>query len=66
MLSVRDLKISFRTEHGTVRAIDAVSFDVAESEILGVVVESGSGKTLSLLAVMGLIIDHNARIEGSI
>ncbi|MGE0240354.1 MAG: ABC transporter ATP-binding protein [Parvibaculaceae bacterium] len=66
MLEVRNLAISFRTEHGTVRAIDGVSFDVAESEILGVVGESGSGKTLSLLAVMGLINDPNVRIEGSI
>lgn len=66
MLEVRDLKISFRTERGTVRAIDGVSFDVAESEILGVVGESGSGKTISLLAVMGLINDPNVKIEGSI
>jgi peptide/nickel transport system ATP-binding protein len=66
MLSVRDLKVSFRTEHGLARAIDGVSFDVGEGELLGVVGESGSGKTVSLLAVMGLINDPNAVIEGSI
>jgi peptide/nickel transport system ATP-binding protein len=66
MLSVRDLRVSFRTEQGLVQAIDGVSFDVAEGEILGVVGESGSGKTVSLLAVMGLINDPNAVIEGSI
>jgi len=66
MLSVRDLKVSFRTEDGLVRAIDGVSFDLEEGEILGVVGESGSGKTVSLLAVMGLITDPNATIEGSI
>jgi peptide/nickel transport system ATP-binding protein len=66
MLSVRNLKVSFRTERGLVQAIDGVSFDVAEGEILGVVGESGSGKTVSLLAVMGLITDPNAVITGSI
>src|SRR5438034_7523683 len=66
MLEVKDLRISFRTEHGRVRAVDGVSFDVAQSEILCVVGESGSGKTISLLSVMGLINDPNAVIEGSI
>ena len=66
MLQVRDLRVSFRTEHGPVRAVDGVSFDVTEREILGVVGESGSGKTISLLSVMGLINDPNAVIEGSI
>ena len=66
MLSVRDLRVSFRTEQGLLQAIDGVSFDVGEGEILGVVGESGSGKTVSLLAVMGLINDPNAVIEGSI
>jgi oligopeptide/dipeptide ABC transporter ATP-binding protein len=66
MLSVRNLRVSFRTEQGLLQAIDGVSFDVKEGEILGVVGESGSGKTVSLLAVMGLINDPNAVIEGSI
>ena len=66
MLSVRDLKVSFRTDDGVVRAIDGVSFDLDDGEILGVVGESGSGKTVSLLAVMGLITDPNAAMEGSI
>jgi peptide/nickel transport system ATP-binding protein len=66
MLTVSDLRISFRTEGGIVAAVDGISFEVAPGEILGVVGESGSGKTLSLLAVMGLINDPNAIVEGSI
>jgi peptide/nickel transport system ATP-binding protein len=66
MLKVRDLAVSFRTERGIVKAVDGVSFDVAEGELLGVVGESGSGKTVALLAVMGLITDPNAIIKGSI
>jgi peptide/nickel transport system ATP-binding protein len=66
ILQVRDLKVSFRTEQGVVRAIDGVSFDVREGEVLGIAGESGSGKTVTLLAVMGLITDPNAIIEGSI
>ena len=66
MLQVRDLNVSFRTEHGLIRAVADVSFDVKEREILGVVGESGAGKTISLLSVIGLIDDPNAVIEGSI
>ena len=66
ILDVRDLKVSFRTEQGMVRAIDGVSFGVNEGEVLGIAGESGSGKTVTLLAVLGLITDPNAVIEGSI
>lgn len=66
MLTVRDLKVSFRTEHGTVPAVDGISFDLEQGEVLGLLGESGSGKTLSLLAVMGLLNDPNAIITGSV
>ena len=66
LLAVRDLSVSFRTEAGLVRAVDAVSFDIAAGEIVGVVGESGSGKTTLLRIVMGLINDPNAVITGSI
>jgi peptide/nickel transport system ATP-binding protein len=66
ILQVRDLHVSFRTQQGMARAIDGVSFDVNEGEVLGIAGESGSGKTVTLLAVMGLITDPNAIITGSI
>ena len=66
ILQVRDLYVSFRTEQGMVRAIDGVSFDVNEGEVLGIAGESGSGKSVTWLAVMGLISDPNAVITGSI
>ncbi len=66
LLEVRDLSVSFRTDQGLVRAVDAISFRVAAREIVGVVGESGSGKTVSLMSVVGLINDPNAVIEGSI
>ena len=66
ILQVRDLYVSFRTEQGMARVIDGVSFDVNEGEVLGIAGESGSGKTVTLLAVMGLITDPNAVISGSI
>jgi peptide/nickel transport system ATP-binding protein len=66
LLEIRDLRISFRTEHGLARAVDGLSLSIAAGEVLGVVGESGSGKTLSMLAVMRLIRDPNAVIEGQV
>ena len=66
LLQVRDLRVSFRSERGLVRAVDGISFDVAPREILGVVGESGSGKSISLLTILGLVRDPNAVIEGTV
>ena len=66
LLDVRNLSISFRSEHGLLRAVDRVSFSLEPREIVSVVGESGSGKTITLMAVMGLIRDPNAVIEGSV
>jgi oligopeptide/dipeptide ABC transporter ATP-binding protein len=66
LLEVRDLKVSFRTEDGLVRAVDGVSFTLAKGEVLGIVGESGSGKSVSVMSVMRLIIDPNAIFEGEV
>jgi peptide/nickel transport system ATP-binding protein len=62
VLSVRDLKVEFATRRHTLRAIDGVSFDIARGEVLGVVGESGAGKSVTGLAVIGLI-DPPGRIS---
>jgi peptide/nickel transport system ATP-binding protein len=66
LLEVRDLKVSFRTEDGIVRAVDGISFTLDPGEVLGIVGESGSGKSVSMMSVMRLIIDPNAVFEGEV
>jgi oligopeptide/dipeptide ABC transporter ATP-binding protein len=55
LLRVNELKTYFYTEEGVVRAVDGVSYDIAPGEILGLVGESGCGKTVSALSVLRLI-----------
>ncbi len=55
LLRVRDLVTSFRTDQGTVRAVDGVSFDVEEGTTVGVVGESGCGKSVTSLSILRLI-----------
>ncbi len=63
ILSVRDLTVTFDTRRGPLTAIDRVSFDIGRGEILGVVGESGAGKSVTGSAVIGLI-DRPGRISG--
>jgi peptide/nickel transport system ATP-binding protein len=63
VLSVRNLQVEFATRRQMLRAIDGVSFDIARGEVLGVVGESGAGKSVTGLAVIGLI-DPPGRICG--
>jgi len=65
VLEVRDLSIRFPDRYGGTRIVDNVSFTVREGETMGLVGESGCGKSITSLAVMGLLPD-TARITGSI
>ncbi len=65
LLSVRDLRVSFATEEGVVQAVDEVSFDLAPGEVLAVVGESGCGKSVTAMTLMGLTRSPNARFEGT-
>ncbi len=63
-LSVQNLTVEFRTPEGTVRAVDGVSFDVHAGETVALVGESGCGKTMSALAVLGLVPAPAGHIAG--
>ena len=55
LLEVKNLIVEFPGRHGTLRALDDISFDIAPGEILGVVGESGAGKSLTGAAIIGLL-----------
>jgi oligopeptide/dipeptide ABC transporter ATP-binding protein len=63
LLEVKDLRTSFFTDAGEVRAVDGVSFAVAPGKLMGLVGESGSGKTASVLSIMRLL-PERARATG--
>jgi oligopeptide/dipeptide ABC transporter ATP-binding protein len=66
LLEVRDLSVSFRTQDGTVHAVDGVSFAVNRGEVLGIVGESGSGKSVTAMTLMRLVLDQNAVFSGEV
>jgi len=64
LLEVQDLRTSFRTEDGIVKAVDGVSFSVEKGQTLGIVGESGCGKSVTCLTIMGLNPKRNTISSG--
>jgi peptide/nickel transport system ATP-binding protein len=66
LLSVRDLRVSFALDEGLVRAVDGTSFDVMPGQVLGVVGESGCGKSVTMKAILQLIEQPGRITKGEI
>jgi peptide/nickel transport system ATP-binding protein len=64
LLECKDLAVEFVTPAGRLRAVDGVSFELAEGEVLGLVGESGSGKTVACRSMLRLLPSERARIVG--
>lgn len=64
LLQVKDLKTYFRTDYGLVKAVDGVSYDLNEGETLGLVGESGCGKSVGALSILRLIPEPPGEIAG--
>ena len=65
LLEVRDLKTYFRTDDGIVKAVDGVSFSVEKGQTLGIVGESGCGKSVTCLTIMGLNAEERTVTTGA-
>lgn len=66
LLSVRDLHCHFELDEGVVKAVDGVSFDVPRGKVVGVVGESGCGKSVTMRAVLGLLAKPGRVVGGSV
>ena len=66
ILEVKDLKTRFHTDEGIVKAVNGISYSIEEGESVGIVGESGCGKSVSVLSVMRLLPEPPATVEGQV
>lgn len=66
LVSVQDLNVRFRSSSGEFTAVNGVSFDIRKGEVLGLIGESGSGKSVTLRAMMRLLPEQRSSLKGAI
>ena len=66
LLELKRLTVSFATDDGTVQAVDGIDLALQRGRTLGLVGESGCGKSVTSLAVMGLLPPENSRVSGEV
>ena len=66
LLKIDDLKVHFKTDFGTVKAVDGVSFELKKGEVLGIVGESGSGKSMISFSIMNMVPKNGKVVDGNI
>ena len=66
LVSVEDLRVRFTTQDAVVNAVNGVSFELEAGRVLGILGESGSGKSVTLRALIGLLPPHTSQVEGRI
>jgi len=66
LLEVEDLRVSFATRGGVVKAVDGLSINVGRREVVGIVGESGAGKSVAMYSLLGLVRDANVTVTGQV
>ena len=66
ILDIKNLSVQFKTPHGIIKAVNDISFNLKKGQTLGILGESGSGKTVTIGAITGLLETPPAEIRGNI